>query len=111
MLAIQASVQDAERLLEGLADDCADCEVACDSGPAATVLSGPVDQIARLQEKMRETGSVKAKLLQGVEFAFHSSQMDPILDQLEAIAKKLHFSVRTNRLDGAGEDRHPRWGY
>lgn len=92
MLAIQASVQDAERLLEGLADDCADCEVACDNGTAATVLSGPVGQMARLQEKLRETGNVKAKLLQGVEFALHSSQMDPILDQLEAIAKKLHFS-------------------
>lgn len=92
MLAIQASVQDAECLLKRLADDCADCEVACHNGPAATVLSGPVDQISKLQDKLRETGDVKAKLLQGVQFAFHSSQMDPILDQLEAIAKRLRFS-------------------
>lgn len=92
MLAIQANLEDAEGLLERLADDCGDCEVACDNGPAATALSGPVDQIAKLQEKLCETVNVKAKLLQGVEFAFHSSQMDPILDPLEAIAKRLRFS-------------------
>ncbi|KAK1835326.1 putative polyketide synthase [Podospora conica] len=93
MLAVQASVEEAERRLKSLGADCADCEVACDNGPSATVLSGPVDQIAKLQERLRDVGGVKSKMLEGIEFAFHSSQMDPVLDQLEAIAKRLHLSA------------------
>lgn len=60
-------------------------EVACINGPTATVLSGTLAQMDALSETLEVDGFKCFGL--DVTFAFHSGQMDPILDDFEAIAK------------------------
>lgn len=89
MLAVQKSAQEAAEFLDKRAD-LGDCEVACLNGPSATVLSGPVSSIQRLQQQLQSTGT-KATMLQ-TQFAFHSAQMDPILEEYKALSRDIHFA-------------------
>ncbi|POS74239.1 conidial yellow pigment biosynthesis polyketide synthase [Diaporthe helianthi] len=92
MLAVQKTALEAAGLLQERAGvGC--CEIACLNGPAATVLSGPVESIQDLHKQVQSTGS-KATILQ-TQFAFHSAQMDPILDEYRALAKDVHFAKPT----------------
>lgn len=69
-------------------------EVACINGPKETVLSGPVEDMDLLLNKLKEA-DLKCSSLD-VAFAFHSAQTDPILDDFEAIAKSgVHFHAPT----------------
>ncbi|KAK3369970.1 hypothetical protein B0H63DRAFT_564230 [Podospora didyma] len=89
MLAIQSGADRTKTLIDE--SGAAGCEIACVNGPASTVVSGPVDQIAQLQQQL-SLGAVKTTLLE-VQFAFHSAQMDDVLDDFSAIAKKVHFGA------------------
>jgi iron transport multicopper oxidase len=89
MLAVQKTAQEVAEVLEQRAE-LKDCEVACLNGPSATVLSGPVKSIQNLQQQLESNGS-KATMLQ-TQFAFHSAQMDPILEEYKALAKDVHFA-------------------
>ncbi|KAK3374152.1 hypothetical protein B0T24DRAFT_704334 [Lasiosphaeria ovina] len=89
MLAVQLGLEEAEVLSDELS--ASSCEIACVNGPASTVISGPVDQIRVLQEKLRSR-AVKTTLLE-VQFAFHSAQMDEVLEDFAAVARKVHFSA------------------
>ncbi|KAK8912128.1 polyketide synthase [Metarhizium anisopliae BRIP 53293] len=84
MLAIRSSAAEIQAHLdEGIHD------IACINGPQDTVVSGCIDDIDRLSQKLMDKG-IKATRV-NVPFAFHSAQVDPILDELEAIASQVEF--------------------
>ncbi|GIJ99615.1 type I iterative polyketide synthase [Aspergillus viridinutans] len=64
-------------------------EIACINAPEETVLAGPAAEIAAIRQKLTAQ-NVKCTLLQ-VPFAFHSSQVDPILKDFEQSAKGVTF--------------------
>ncbi|GFP60232.1 polyketide synthase 1 [Trichoderma asperellum] len=84
MLAIRSSVDQIQKYLDAKIHD-----VACINGPQDTVVSGRVDDIENLSQKLAAS-NIKATRV-NVPFAFHSAQVDPILDQLESIASNLTF--------------------
>jgi naphtho-gamma-pyrone polyketide synthase len=84
MLAVRAS---RESLAPNLNSNA--CEVACVNGPEDTVISGRESAISSLAEQLKADG-VKCTKLQ-VPYAFHSSQVDPILDDLEEAARAVTF--------------------
>ena len=75
MLAIRMPTEQLKRRLgeSGLLD----CGVACINGPELTVVSGPIDELNKLHHEM----SSRSKFLQS-RFAFHSAQMETILEDL-----------------------------
>lgn len=87
MLAIGAS---AEKLTALLNSDFESCEVACVNSPESTVMSGSAEDIKNLKDRLDQDG-IKSTLLK-VPFAFHSSQMDPVLSEFEAVAQNAHFA-------------------
>ena len=84
MLAVKASVADLDHVLKG-----AQVEVSCINGPDDTVLSGTNDEIDRASKNLSELKVTSKKLL--LPFAFHSPQVDPILEELERIASQVTF--------------------
>lgn len=87
MLAIQATMESVQQIL--MSAQLLSCGVACVNGPTSTVVSGKVDDIKRLKETLQPDGT-KCTLLE-VPFAFHSQQMDPILEEYEACAQNVQF--------------------
>jgi iterative type I PKS product template protein len=65
-------------------------EVACVNGARETVLGGTVHDIDRVAEKLTTQGTKCTKL--NVQFAFHSSQVEPILADFEQLAKSVTFN-------------------
>lgn len=65
-------------------------EVACINSPIETVLAGPSDEIADLKETLTAAGA-KSTLLK-VPYAFHSSQIDPILEEFKKVAAVATYS-------------------
>ena len=59
--------------------------VACINSPLDTVLSGTNAEMDEVAINLKAAGYWCIKL--GVAFAFHSEQIDPILDDFEAISK------------------------
>ncbi|KAL6237529.1 putative sterigmatocystin biosynthesis polyketide synthase [Aspergillus navahoensis] len=84
MLALRASPA---ALSEVLANS--NCELACHNGPNDTVLSGPLGDITSLQHALSAKG-VKGTLLK-LPFAFHSAQVQPILEEFNDIARGVAF--------------------
>lgn len=88
MLACSAPAADLQDLLKtlGLDDDRAaqSCSVACINSPGASVLSGTVMAVAKVQAALKQR-NIRTKLLP-LPFGFHSSQVDSILDDLKAVA-------------------------
>jgi naphtho-gamma-pyrone polyketide synthase len=64
-------------------------EIACINGVEDTVLSGPIGHIDLLCEKLSKMG-YKHQMLE-IPFAFHSSQVDSILDELQELASHVEF--------------------
>jgi len=87
MLALQASEAQARALL---AQAPATLGLAAVNGPEACVLSGEASALAALETRARELG-MKTKQLR-VSHAFHSPLMEPMLDELRAVAARLHFA-------------------
>ncbi|CAJ0552555.1 Ff.00g006330.m01.CDS01 [Fusarium sp. VM40] len=68
-------------------------EIACVNGPEDIVLSGPNADIDAI---CLELGSLGLKFTRlPVPFAFHSSQVDPVLYELQAIAQHVSFKPAT----------------
>ncbi|KAL4784871.1 beta-ketoacyl synthase [Aspergillus varians] len=88
MLALRASPV---TLAESLAES--SCEMACHNGPNDTVLSGPWEEITSLQQTLSAKG-IKGTLLK-LPFAFHSAQVQPILQEFEDIACGVTFHTPT----------------
>ncbi len=84
MLATRASPETLLKLVSA-----SNCEVACINGPKDTVLSGSVEEILDSQRILAANG-IKATLLK-LPFAFHSAQVQPILEDLEVLASAATF--------------------
>jgi acyl transferase domain-containing protein len=65
------------------------CQIACYNGPSQTVISGESDQINSLSRSLIQKG-MQAKILP-LDYAFHSAQMDAILQDYERVAKGVSF--------------------
>ncbi|KAM0241576.1 hypothetical protein ACHAPO_001262 [Fusarium lateritium] len=65
-------------------------ETACINSPIETVLAGPNDQVAKIKEILT-AASFKTTLLK-VPYAFHSSQLEPVVSDIEKLASRVSFS-------------------
>ncbi|KAL3481051.1 hypothetical protein BJX99DRAFT_254029 [Aspergillus californicus] len=72
----------------------AGCEVCCVNGPSSTVVGGPVAAIDALDEYLKSDGKVSTTRLR-TQHAFHTRQMDVLLDELEAAAAQVAFHAPT----------------
>lgn len=71
----------------------AGCEITCINSPTSTVVGGPVAAIEALDDylKANDVGVSTTRLR--VQFAFHTRQMDSLLEDLESEAKGLTFNA------------------
>lgn len=67
-------------------------DVACVNTPEATVLSGNLDDLETLVGRLKARPEGLRSTLLRVPFGFHSSQIDPILDDFRAIASRVNFA-------------------
>ncbi|KAK5172982.1 polyketide synthase [Saxophila tyrrhenica] len=65
-------------------------EIACINGPEETVLCGSGEVVGAANEVLTQKGFKATKL--NVPFAFHSAQVDPILDQFKTVASSVTFN-------------------
>jgi iterative type I PKS product template protein len=86
MLAIMGSVQSVTEALGARAHS---VNIACINGPRETVLSGDAAQMAEIAQQLNGAGFKCTQLK--VPFAFHSAQVDPILDDFEKLARSVRF--------------------
>lgn len=86
MLAVGLAVSDVHNLLRGMA-----YEIACINGPSETVLSGTNEEIDQVFNFLEEKGYKKTRLR--VPFAFHSSQVETILDKFQELARGVTFNT------------------
>ena len=84
MLAVKGSVAAIGQVLDGDT-----FEIACINGPDETVISGTNVNIDILCEELKDRGFKSMKL--AVPFAFHSAQVEVILDEFESSAKGVKF--------------------
>ncbi|KAI9762130.1 MAG: Type I Iterative PKS [Chaenotheca gracillima] len=84
MLAIRGSLSSIQRFLDGKL-----CEVACINAPEETVISGTGSDIDVLAAELAADGIKATKL--NVSYAFHSAQVQPILERFEAAAQSVTF--------------------
>lgn len=84
MLAVKASIEAIQGILTGQ-----QLEVACINGPNDTVLGGTIGQISKIKDSLA-SHQLKAKVLE-IPYAFHTSQVDPILAEFETIAGGVPF--------------------
>lgn len=82
MLAVKASIDEIKPFLEG-----SSAEIACMNQPTGNVISGKLEEIDRLKAAFKAQGHEATRL--DVPFAFHSSQVEPMLTDFETIAKSV----------------------
>ncbi|OAK99816.1 ketoacyl-synt-domain-containing protein [Phaeosphaeriaceae sp. SRC1lsM3a] len=85
MLAVKGS---AESITTALGDKMT--EIACMNGPEETVLCGTVEVVESTSELLSAKGFKATKL--NVPFAFHSAQVEPILEKFKAVATSVVFN-------------------
>ncbi|KAK4695140.1 hypothetical protein P7C71_g2556, partial [Lecanoromycetidae sp. Uapishka_2] len=88
MLAVSASVEFVQEALssQGLSS----CDISCKNAPELSVVSGMIGDLTNLQRTFQGQ-QIKTKLLE-VPYAFHSAQIDPVLEDLGASAKAVNFA-------------------
>ena len=86
MLAVKASVEDIEYAVDDMP-----YEVACMNAPNDTTLCGRKEDISSLASTLEEEGYKCIKL--DLPYAFHSAQVEPILDEFEDIADGASFNA------------------
>jgi len=102
MLAVMSAVEGLERFVNGK------ISIAAVNAPGFTVLSGPDAAMEHLEKEL-EKEKVPARRLH-TSHAFHSSMMDPILEQFEEAVSQIQLTrpsvpfVSTLTGDWAGED-------
>ncbi|OCK75289.1 ketoacyl-synt-domain-containing protein [Lepidopterella palustris CBS 459.81] len=85
MLVVKGSVDEISSVLKDKK-----YEIACINSPIETVLAGSNEDISILKGLLTDSG-MKSTLLK-VPYAFHSSQIDPILSDFERLASGVTFS-------------------
>jgi acyl transferase domain-containing protein len=88
MCAIAATEAEVRAVLDGPGSGgTAQAAIAAVNGPASVVISGPAAAVAAVAEVFRDRGA-RIRALR-VSHAFHSALMDPVLDELAAVARGL----------------------
>ncbi|KAJ4287151.1 Non-reducing polyketide synthase curS2 [Kalmusia sp. IMI 367209] len=109
MLSVSASVQTVRDHLSELGDS--SCCIACINSPNATVISGSVDDLEQVQAALTAQDPKTRTTNLSVPFAFHSFQMDAILQDYKALASGVTFSppkipvastLLASKIDGSG---------
>lgn len=85
--ALLAAATPVTSIREVLVDD--KPEVACINGPRETVISGPTEQLMSYSKTFKAAG-IKSVLLP-CAYAFHSTQVTPILESLRELASSVTF--------------------
>ncbi|TLD20279.1 hypothetical protein PspLS_08702 [Pyricularia sp. CBS 133598] len=67
------------------------CSIACKNAPELSIASGTIEQIQTLEAHMKSQGARTTVLR--TQYGFHSSQVDPILDELTEIAAGVEFKA------------------
>lgn len=88
MLAVKGSAESISEVLGGKMT-----EIACINGPEETVLCGTVEVVAEVNDILSAQGFKATKL--NVPFAFHSAQVDPILESFKSVASSVVFNKPT----------------
>ncbi|KAJ9156010.1 Conidial yellow pigment biosynthesis polyketide synthase [Pleurostoma richardsiae] len=88
MLAVQGAV---DTVKEALGSKAVGVNVACINGPRETVLSGTASEVSEISQQLGGAGFKYTQLK--VPFAFHSAQVEPILDEFEKLARSVRFSA------------------
>ncbi|KAJ5140775.1 hypothetical protein N7448_004183 [Penicillium atrosanguineum] len=114
MMAVEADAALAKELVTAAAHhlkesypDVAPADIACYNGVRSFTLAGPtkaVDAVAEAITKDPRFSAIKSKRL-NVTNAFHSSLVDPLVDQLKEIGKDLTFNKPSIPLELATETR------
>lgn len=86
MLVVRSSLADIEALLQPLSYK---YEIACMNGRRNVVLGGAKAELRLLRAKFEEQGVQTAGL--PLEYAFHTSQVDPILKALDGLSTNVNF--------------------
>lgn len=85
--ALLAAATSVTSICQVLVDD--RVNVACSNGPRETVISGPTEQLMSYSKTLKAAG-IKSVVL-SCAYAFHSSQVTPILEPLKEIASSVDF--------------------
>ncbi|KAJ2986930.1 hypothetical protein NUW58_g4794 [Xylaria curta] len=88
MLAVQGSVDTVTEVLGDLAKS---MNIACINGPRETVLSGSSEKTSDIAEQLGSAGFKCTQLK--VPFAFHSAQVEPILNDFEQLSRSVKFNT------------------
>ncbi|KAL7793749.1 putative polyketide synthase [Trichoderma ceciliae] len=89
MLVNDLSVESLQEKLAELQID--SCDIACINGPSATVTSGPVGDLEKLDNHLMSAHGIKSTFLR-VPYGFHSAQIEPILGEFQDIAAGVAFA-------------------
>jgi acyl transferase domain-containing protein/NAD(P)-dependent dehydrogenase (short-subunit alcohol dehydrogenase family)/acyl carrier protein len=89
MVSLAASESAVRMVLEGRSG----VSIAAVNGPESTVISGVSAEVLAVAELLSSRG-VRTKRLE-VSHAFHSALMDPMLDELRAVAESVHYGPAT----------------
>ncbi|KAL9595245.1 MAG: hypothetical protein Q9179_005058 [Wetmoreana sp. 5 TL-2023] len=87
MVAVQSNAELAQQVIDDA--NAKSCQIACLNGPASTVVSGEHADIGLLGKKLEARG-IKKTVLE-LPYAFHSAQMEPILEDIRVIARNVNF--------------------
>ncbi|KAK5625728.1 hypothetical protein RRF57_001444 [Xylaria bambusicola] len=88
MLAVKAPVSELAQVMQNHR-----LEVACVNGPTQTVLAGLGADVESAQGALQSSGVKSSKL--STAFAFHSSQVEPVLDEYKQLARGVAFRKPT----------------
>ncbi|TLD11764.1 hypothetical protein PspLS_11650 [Pyricularia sp. CBS 133598] len=86
MLSVASTAETAQKFIDSKQDTL--CSISCSNAPKSTVIGGLVDDIKQLEAEMSD---FNAKQLP-VPYAFHTFQMDAILEPLVSLARGVTFS-------------------
>ena len=88
MLAVGSSPKILEDVLA--TQELASCQISCRNAPNKTIISGSVDHLNHLRNRLQVEG-IPATFLR-VPYAFHSPQVDVISGDFETAASGVHFA-------------------
>jgi naphtho-gamma-pyrone polyketide synthase len=86
MVAVKASLNAIKPHMAGSA-----CEIACMNQPAGQVVSGTLEEISAFTTRCKTAGLECFPL--EIPYAFHSAQVEPILEAFETAAKGVRFNI------------------
>lgn len=67
------------------------CSVACRNQPSSNVISGPTEQLVELKSRLADKGIDSIPL--EIPYAFHSAQVDPILEEFKKATDGVRFDA------------------